>query len=226
MIQRPNTLIIASRNRHKAGEIEAILGSGARCLTLNEFPEAPPLIEDASTFAGNAARKATQLAQWLGGSPSRAPDLPPDSLILADDSGLEVDALDGAPGVYSARFAALESGRAGNSSDAENNARLLELLGDLPLERRTARFRCVLALASVNSVGAAGDPHLFEGACEGRILFAPKGRGGFGYDPLFVPNGFTESFAELGESVKNRISHRACALARLREWLAQGVRDY
>jgi XTP/dITP diphosphohydrolase len=137
--------------------------------------------------------------------------------VLADDSGLEVDALHGAPGVHSARFAALDSGAPGNSSDAENNAKLLRLLKDIPREQRSARFRCVLALADISPASAAQAPQFFEGACEGRIEFAPSGGGGFGYDPLFVPEGFTQSFAELGEDVKNRLSHRARAFAKFRE---------
>jgi XTP/dITP diphosphohydrolase len=222
------TLIIATRNRHKVAEIAAILG--LPCLSLNDVPGAPPLVEDAETFAGNATRKALQLAAWLAARPDLtmgppAASLPPGepdrspSLVLADDSGLEVDALQGRPGVHSARFAALEAGATGNSSDAENNARLLRLLATVPLEKRTARFRCVLALADLNDHSPSPQTHLFEGACEGRIRLEPTGQGGFGYDPLFVPEGFTQSFAELGESIKNQLSHRARALARLREWL-------
>ena len=214
------TLLIATRNRHKAGEIQAILGAEVECLTMNEFPTAPSLVEDARTFAGNAARKAQQLAQWLSTflhDPFRNPH--PPGFVLADDSGLEVDALDGAPGVYSARFAAMDAGAAGNSSDAENNAKLLRLLAAVPLEKRTARFRCVLALVELAAPGSIGSPRLFEGACEGRIQFAPSGAGGFGYDPLFVPAGFTQSFAELSANAKNQLSHRAQALAGLREWL-------
>jgi len=154
---------------------------------------------------------------------------------LADDSGLEVDALNGAPGVHSARFAALDSGAAGNSSDAENNAKLLRLLKDVPTERRTARFRCVIALAPVlNSAPTLASPvcsadehelqtQTFEGTCEGRIAFALVGRGGFGYDPLFVPRGHTQSFAELREDEKNRISHRAQALEKLRKELSAAI---
>ncbi len=220
------TLLIATRNRHKAEEIRAILGAEVQCLTLNDFSGAPPLVEDAATFAGNAARKAEQLAQWVAGMPKaggRMPDA--GSFVLADDSGLEVDALNGAPGVYSARFAAMDAGAGGNSSDAENNAKLLRLLADVPLSKRTARFRCALALVEIGSSSSASTPLIFEGACEGRISFAPSGQGGFGYDPLFVPEGFAQSFAELGEEVKNRLSHRAHALARLREWMQKQPRQ-
>lgn len=215
------TLLIATRNAHKVGEIQALLGAGRRCQTLTEFPAAPAVVEDADTFAGNAAKKATELARWLtttNGSHRVLPDY-----VLADDSGLEVDALNGAPGVHSARFAALDSGAVGNSTDAANNTKLLHLLREVPAEKRTARFRCVIALIKLGGK-ADGDgmpPQFFDGACEGRIEFAPRGQGGFGYDPLFVPVGYDVSFAELGEAVKNQISHRARALEKLR--VALGV---
>jgi XTP/dITP diphosphohydrolase len=136
---------------------------------------------------------------------------------LADDSGLEVDALNGAPGVHSARFAAMDQTE--NSHDADNNAKLLRLLKDVPLEKRTGRFRCVIALATVgNWKMERGNCQCFAGACEGRIQLAASGQGGFGYDPLFVPDGFTQSFAELGEDVKNKLSHRAQALAKLKNY--------
>jgi XTP/dITP diphosphohydrolase len=209
------TLIVATRNAHKTGEIRAILGERLRVLCLKDFPSAPNAVEDADTFAGNAAKKANTVANWLHAT---APEelRGENSFVLADDSGLEVDALNGAPGVHSARFAALDSGAPGNSSDAENNAKLLRLLKDIPRERRTARFRCVLALVEISPSSAGRPPQFFEGACEGHIEFAPSGGGGFGYDPLFVPDGFTQSFAELGDDVKNRLSHRARALEKLR----------
>jgi len=224
------TLLIATRNAHKVGEIRAILGGGFNYITLQDFPQAPEVIEDADTFAGNATKKATELARWISRS---SPDTRHASLnyVLADDSGLEVDALGGQPGVHSARFAALDSGPSGNSPDADNNAKLLRLLKDVPMEKRTARFRCVLALtpflgSKVESASPvcyadeyAMQTQRFEGACEGRILFVASGRGGFGYDPLFVPDGFDRSFAELGEDLKNFLSHRAKALAGLREQL-------
>ena len=211
------TLLIATRNRHKVEEIRAILGGDVTCQDLNDYPLIPPLVEDAATFAGNAARKAEQVAGWVA-SRGRA-----GGFVLADDSGLEVDALGGAPGVHSARFAALEAGGGGNASDTANNAKLLRLLAEVPVEKRAARFRCVLALVEWQDSGVILAPRLFEGACEGRISLAASGGGGFGYDPLFVPEGFTESFAELGGEVKNRLSHRAKALAGLCAWAkAQG----
>lgn len=212
--------MIATRNRHKVEEIRAVLGGAVECVSLEAMPGAPEVHEDATTFAGNAQKKATTLAAWLrtqaGGG---AVDF-----VLADDSGLEVDALGGAPGVHSARFAARDTGHAGNAPDGENNAKLLRMLAHVPAERRTARFRCVLALVPVQPApgDVAKQVAFFEGRCEGRIDFAPRGQGGFGYDPLFIPTGFTQSFAELGETIKNQISHRAQALAQLRrQWPPQ-----
>jgi XTP/dITP diphosphohydrolase len=251
------TLLLATRNAHKTEEIRAMLGDQFRLLTLNDFPAAPSVTEDAGSFAGNATKKAVALAHWL--SLARPPTLaPPDSglwtpdsglslprpstpdtrpspatFVLADDSGLEVDALGGAPGVYSARFAATDAPLAGNSPDSANNAKLLPLLEDIPLEKRTARFRCVLALTPVlRSLDKSASPvcytdefelqtELFEGVCEGRIGFAPRGQNGFGYDPLFIPLGHDQTFAELGEAVKNQLSHRAKALAKLKQRLSQ-----
>jgi len=232
-------LVIATRNAHKIREIRAILGERFHCLTLDNFPHAPETIEDADTFAGNATKKAVELARWL--ARAKLSTLNPQlstQYALADDSGLEVDALNRAPGVYSARFAAM-NGRAGrlpasfsgNTADADNNAKLLRLLEKVPFERRTARFRCELALTPVPAEARrASSPvcyadeaelatELFEGVCEGRIGWAPRGHRGFGYDPLFIPEGYEQTFAELGEEVKNKLSHRAKALARLRERL-------
>jgi XTP/dITP diphosphohydrolase len=221
------TLIIATRNAHKVEEIRGILGSQFRILTLRDFRAAPAVVEDAHTFAGNATKKAVELARWVSVQSSTFQVQGP-VFVLADDSGLEVDVLNGAPGVHSARFAALDANQHyGNSSDAENNAKLLRLLNEVPAEKRTARFRCVIALTPVlaavltnSSPACAANEHelqteIFDGACEGRISFSPRGVKGFGYDPLFVPDGFKESFAELGEEVKNLISHRAKALQKL-----------
>ena len=223
------TLLIATRNAHKVGEIRAILCAGFRCLTLNDFPTAPKVVEDAETFAGNATKKALELAKWLTiqHATFNAQKPMPD-FVLADDSGLEVDALDGAPGVHSARFAALDKNE--NSHDTDNNAKLLRLLKDVPAEKRGARFHCVIALVpvpeqkieSTSPVCYANEfePQTFDGRCEGRIQYAASGQGGFGYDPLFVPDGFKESFAELGDEVKNKLSHRAKALAKLKAFFA------
>ena len=226
------TLLLATRNLHKVAEIRAILGHGFHYLTLMDFPAAPAVIEDATTFAGNAAKKAVELSRWL----SRVQNSRTEgetSMVLADDSGLEVDALDGLPGVYSARFAALDTGGQDNSRDIDNNAKLLRLLTDVPPDKRTARFRCVIALSPLlhdqveNSSPVCYvdelelQTQLFDGTCEGRILTAPSGAGGFGYDPLFVPDGFDQSFAELGDDIKNRLSHRARALEILKSNLVQ-----
>jgi XTP/dITP diphosphohydrolase len=222
------TLLIATRNAHKVGEIRAILGARRQCLTLKDFPNAPEVVEDADTFAGNAAKKAVELARWISTLSLVTRHSP--LFVLADDSGLEVDALGGKPGVHSARFAAGDSARSGNTPDADNNAKLLRLLRDVPADKRTARFRCVLALtpvvfeplpsaSPVCYAGEAPPTQLFDGVCEGRIDFVLHGQGGFGYDPLFIPNGFRHSFAELGAAVKDRISHRAQALAKLKQWL-------
>ncbi len=210
-------LLIATRNDHKVGEIQSLLGKGFQCQTLRDFPAAPAVVEDAETFAGNAAKKALELARWLSNSLPPA-SRPTPEFVLADDSGLEVDALGGAPGVYSARFAALETGATGNSADADNNAKLLRLLQAVPPENRAARFRCVIALVEISPPAANAERNLllFEGACEGRIGLMPAGAGGFGYDPLFLPTGFAKSFAELGEAVKNQLSHRAQALTKLK----------
>lgn len=223
------TLLLATRNAHKVGEIRAILGAGIRYLTLNDFPDAPKVLEDADTFAGNATKKAVELAKWKSEvrSPKSGVAAEDSFLVLADDSGLEVDALSGAPGVHSARFAGLDSGRPGNSSDAENNTKLLWLLKEVPPDKRTARFRCVIALTPVlfgrvenaSPVCYADEfvlqTQVFEGVCEGRIGFVPRGENGFGYDPLFIPEGYAQTFAELGDDVKNTLSHRARALAAL-----------
>jgi XTP/dITP diphosphohydrolase len=221
------TLIIATRNAHKLQEIRTILGDRFRYLSLLDFQEAPAVVEDQPTFTKNAAKKARSLAEWfqrLAGLEFRVPGA--SGSVLADDSGLEVDALGGAPGVHSARFAAIDE-RANkspatalkNSSDADNNAKLLKLLKDVPMEKRTARFRCVLSLIQIKPPQPTPAGHLFEGVCEGRIAFEARGQGGFGYDPLFLPTGHAQSFAELSADVKNRISHRAQALEKLKKAL-------
>lgn len=183
-------LVIASRNEKKKQELlQIIQGLDLEVVTLNEFPDAPEVEEDGLTFQENAIKKAREIARFTG------------CLTLADDSGLEVDALGGRPGVFSARFA-------GEPSDDErNNQKLLDMLQGIPAQERTARFRCVIAIASPD-----GRVETTEGTCDGRIGFFPRGQGGFGYDPLFIPDGFKQTFAELSSEVKNRISHRGKAL--------------
>jgi XTP/dITP diphosphohydrolase len=201
------TLVVATSNRGKLGELVALLaGMPLEVLAAGDLlPHAPPVAEDGATFADNAIKKARVVA---------AATL---CITLADDSGLEVDLLDGRPGVRSARFAH------DRATDAENNAALLGALGDLgdlgDLERGAgktiaARFRCVLAL--VDPFTGGGEPQTVEGVCEGTITRAPRGSGGFGYDPLFVVEGTDRTMAELGDEDKNRVSHRGRALAALR----------
>jgi XTP/dITP diphosphohydrolase len=231
------TILIATRNAHKVGEIRTILGGSFQFLTLDDFPDAPKVVEDADTFAVNATKKATELARWLATDNSKLKIInsKPD-FVLADDSGLEVDALGGKPGVHSARFAALDrsaDGSSANSADADNNAELLRLLKNIPLEKHTARFRCVIALVpmlepKIESASPVcysdefeSQTQLFDGVCDGKIIFEPRGKNGFGYDPLFVPNGFEQTFAELGEEVKNKLSHRARALEKLKIYFSK-----
>lgn len=188
-------LIIATGNAHKLEEIRAIFAiSGLELVGLHAVPGAPDVEEDRDTFEGNAIKKAATLAEFSG------------QWSLADDSGLEVDALNGEPGVYSARYA-------GEPADyAANNDKLLRELSDVTA--RTARFRCVMALCSPD-----GDTYTVEGCCEGRIAVAERGEGGFGYDPLFVPDGHDVTFAEMTPEAKNAISHRGRALAQAAlEW--------
>jgi XTP/dITP diphosphohydrolase len=219
-------LVIATRNTHKVEEIRSILGDQFIFRDLRSFSGAPNVVEDALSFAGNAVKKSVELAQWLAASGHQER-----MAVLADDSGLEVDVLNGAPGVHSARFAGLDAGTGGNSPDVQNNTKLLRLLKDVPAGKRTARFRCVLAWTPVIALEATGSSPVcaanefelvtstFDGVCEGAIGFEPRGDGGFGYDPLFSPQGERRTFAELGEDVKNRISHRARALQLLKRAL-------
>ena len=181
-------LVIATRNKHKLQELRALLaGWPVELRSALDFPGVPEVAEDGDTFEANAIKKAAALAQAAG------------LWTLADDSGLEVDALGGEPGVRSARYAGEPS------DDAANNRKLLAELDGV--SNRRARFRCVVALAS-----PSGAAQTAEGRCEGHLLLSPRGGGGFGYDPLFVPDGYDLTFAELDPAIKNRISHRARAL--------------
>lgn len=190
-------LLIATKNAHKTGEIRAILGAGWEVEDLTAHPEIPAPDETGATFVDNAIIKAVAAAQIF-------PDY-----VLADDSGLEVDALGGAPGVISARYAGPRA------TDADNRARLLRELAAFP---SPARFRCVMALARGDEVLGT-----FSGAVEGAIVGSESGAGGFGYDPLFVPAGFDRTFGELPAETKNGLSHRARALAGVREFLIKIV---
>jgi XTP/dITP diphosphohydrolase len=191
----PYTVLVSTRNAHKLVEIRQILGPSFELLDLSSVPALGEVDETGTTFEENAALKALAASAHFGG------------WVLADDSGLEVDALGGAPGVRSARF----SGE--GATDVTNRALLLEKLATVPADQRSARFRCVIALARGGEVLA-----YFGGAVEGAIIQSEQGAGGFGYDPLFVPEGFGETFAELGAETKNRLSHRGRALAGLKSW--------
>jgi len=189
-------LLLATRNRHKTSELAALLGADFQVEDLTAHPEMPGIDETGATFLENATLKALAASRHFGD----------EVLVLADDSGLEVDALGGAPGVRSARFAGPKA------SDRDNTALLLARLGNAP--ERAARFRCAIAIARGGALTAT-----FEGACEGRIIDEPRGCEGFGYDPVFVPEGDTQTFAELPAEMKNSISHRAKATQQALTWL-------
>jgi len=182
-------ILLATRNEGKAAELTALLrGLPFRLESLARYPTITLPPETGATYRDNAIAKARAVHDALAIS------------ALGDDSGLEVDALDGAPGLHSARYAGP------GATDASNNEKLLRALEGLPAPRRTARFRCVLAL-----VEGPGAPIVVEGLCSGHILEAPRGDAGFGYDPLFLPDGEARTFAELPPDRKNEISHRALA---------------
>lgn len=190
-------IIIGTHNRKKQREIEQILlGLPVSLRSLCDYPAAPEVDESGTTFEENAVKKATQLADALG------------QWVMADDSGLEVEALAGRPGVHSARYAGPEQ------NDARNIAKLLEEMKDVPQARRAARFVCVIALAAPGKT-------LFtvRGECTGQITFAPRGHNGFGYDPVFFYPPLGKTFAELEPSIKNQVSHRARALNEFRQKL-------
>jgi XTP/dITP diphosphohydrolase len=201
-------LLLATRNQHKTREFRALLGDEFEVVDLNSFPEIAIPEETGQTFEENARLKAIAASQdrpafarlWRGR----------DRLVIADDSGLEVDALGGAPGVYSARYAGE------NACDAENIDKLLGGLGaqNVTDEKRSARFRCVIAVAQNGKLLGT-----FAGVVEGNIIDPPRGSSGFGYDPIFQPSGFEQTFAEMPPELKNKISHRAQAIAALRESL-------
>lgn len=192
------SLLLGTRNVGKVHEIQIILGDVPwQIRSLREFEDVGVAAETADTYAENAILKAQFYARATG------------LCALADDSGLEVEALGGAPGVFSARYGGEDA------SDADRRVLLLSQLANVQEENRRARFVSVVAIA---------DPdgnllNVSEGTCSGRISFEPRGDGGFGYDPLFIPDGFEQTFAELADSIKNRISHRARALLKTREFL-------
>jgi XTP/dITP diphosphohydrolase len=191
-------LLLGTRNPGKVKEIRIILdGSGWSFSSLQEFAEVGPAPEDGVTYAENAIAKAQFYAAATG------------LLALADDSGLEVAALGGAPGVFSARYAGE------NASDADRRQLLLSELAKVEARDRRAQFVAAVAIAKPDGEVL----NVSKGICEGTIIFEPRGSGGFGYDPLFVPDGYDQTFAELSDDIKNRISHRARALMRTRDSL-------
>jgi XTP/dITP diphosphohydrolase len=203
------TVYLASGNAHKAREFQALADGLApvRRLPVEIISAAamggmPQVVEDAGSFTGNARKKARALQDRL----------PAGAWALADDSGLCVDALAGAPGVESAYYAGPRA------SGAENLAKLVAVMRDVPDERRAAHFACVLVL-----IGPDRDEHVFEGRCDGRLGRQPAGVGGFGYDPLFVPDGYDRTFAELEAATKNELSHRGRAWAALAAWLHENA---
>ncbi len=191
-------IVFATNNQHKLSEIRDILGEQFDILSLNDIGCHDDIPETADTLEGNALLKAQYIVEHYGMS------------CFADDTGLEVDALGGAPGIYSARYA----GGEGHDSEA-NMTKLLAELGEN--NNRKARFRTVIALLEVND--GAVTQHLFEGIVNGTIIHERKGTEGFGYDPIFQPEGYQQTFAELGMDIKNTISHRARAVKKLAEYL-------
>lgn len=193
-------LLVATTNAGKLAEIEAALkGLPVQILPLSALKDYPEVVEDGTSFEDNARKKARTLAEFSG------------YLTLADDSGLEVDALEGAPGVHSARY----SGE--GADDARNNEKLLRTLQDLPWERRGARFVCVMALCCPASGRRL--EWIFHGICEGSIAFEPRGVNGFGYDPLFFYPPLGKTFGEVDRETKGRYSHRGKTLAKLAQEL-------
>lgn len=196
-------IIFASRNKGKIKELQTLLiDSGVTLYSLDDYPDLPDIKEDGNTFLENALKKAKTVAELTG------------EMVIADDSGLEVEALNGAPGIYSARYA-------GEEGDDEKN--ILKLLNDMrgvSSAGRGAVFRCILVLCRPD-----GRYQAFDGSWEGRIADAPTGQGGFGYDPVFYLPERGVTVAELPVEIKNGISHRAKAAAKLRVWLEKGIRE-
>jgi XTP/dITP diphosphohydrolase len=190
------TLLIATRNAHKTREIAQVLGSGWEIRDLTMLPGFSEVEETGSTFEENATLKALAISKETQGP------------ILADDSGLEVDALNGAPGVYSARFAGPDA------DDKANRELLKKKLESLESRSSPARFRCVMVLAREGEMLGS-----FSGVVEGKVINDERGEGGFGYDSMFIPFGYNQTFAELAPEIKNSISHRARALSKVIEFL-------
>ena len=198
-----NLLVLGTSNRKKAIELERLFGPlGLTIKTLADYPAAIDVVEDGDSFAANAAKKATQQARHL------------DAWVLGEDSGIEIDALDGRPGIYSARY----SGP--SATDSSNNEKLLEELGDLPPNKRGARYVCHMTLSDPTGEIRCES----EAYCRGRIRREPSGEAGFGYDPLFEIEEFHQTFSQLGDTVKTVLSHRARATRMLLPQLGRIVR--
>jgi XTP/dITP diphosphohydrolase len=195
-------LVLATKNKGKIAEMRALLaGIPVHVSSLSDYPEIPDIPETGSTFAENAVLKAEAAARYTG------------KMVLADDSGLEVDALGGDPGIFSNRFAGP------GATDLDKCMRILELLHDVPDEKRTARFRAVIAICT-----PMGETQVVEGVCEGRIAHEPHGANGFGYDPIFYIPRLDKTMAELSADQKNAISHRGQALREARRILLEILR--
>lgn len=193
------TLVLATRNLHKVAEMSSLLGGlPLEILSCRDLPDVPDVVEDAPTLEGNAVKKATAVCAATGHA------------ALADDTGLEVEFLDGAPGVLSARYAGA------GASYADNNRKLLAALDGVPASQRRAVFRCVVALAAPGR-----DVRTVEGRTEGSILKRGRGEGGFGYDPLFLPAGHVRTYAEMPADEKNLVSHRGKAIRAARALIAE-----
>ena len=192
-------IVLATRNRYKIKEIKKILdGLRVEILSALDFPGLKEVEEDGATLEENAAKKALVVSKFT------------QQLAIADDSGLEVDALEGRPGVYSSRFAGKDA------TYDDNNKKLLELMEYVHPKHRTARFVCIVAIADKGKV-----KKIIKGTCEGIIAFEPKGKTGFGYDPLFIISEYNKTFAELGSEIKNKLSHRAKAFLETKKFLEE-----
>lgn len=190
-------IFLATRNQGKIEEMKDLLRDlRIEIVTTNDVGGTPEVIEDGETLKENAIKKATELADYTG------------LTTIADDTGLIVDALDGRPGVHSARYAGKEA------TDRQNNQKLLRELAGIVAQKRTARFKTVMAM-----VKSGGEVKTVEGICEGHIGAELRGQNGFGYDPLFIPRGYDKTFAQLDSEIKNQISHRAQALNKMKEQL-------
>jgi len=199
MSEKNRTIIVATMNPSKFAELSAMLDADVRWVSLSDFQNIRPVIEDGRTFAENARKKATGYSKATG------------LWTIADDSGLIVDALEGQPGVKSARFAGEKTGEDRKLTDKRNTAKVLKLLKDIPAEKRTARFVCHLCLADGDKILAET-----EGTIEGIISQIPAGENGFGYDPIFFVPGLNKSIAQLSTDEKNAISHRGRAIRKLK----------